>query len=185
MGPGLTLLCLPEPSHPSLTSGCHLMHLVPRSASVGLKSSVSDSLLNLSSLSLLGTFSQHLPSSKSATLCPIFLMIMKSPSFQAPGSHSQSSSCSSFLPLIFKSCLFDILSLLPDLLHSFPPLAWTIPVATQVVTATLPSCLRPVQSKPDPSLLVLSVLTFLALVVLHSQHHLLCCSRNRNSVPCF
>ena len=81
---GCHLMHLVARSASVLTSGCHMMHLVPRSASVGLKSSVSDSLLNLSSLSLLGTFSQHLPSSKSATLCPIFLMIMKSPSFQAP-----------------------------------------------------------------------------------------------------
>lgn len=60
-------------------------------------------------------------------------------------------------------------------------LAWTVAVATQMVDCSSPYCLRPVQSDPDPSLPVLSLLTSLALVILHSQHCLLYCSGNSNS----
>lgn len=162
----------------SLTFNCHLMHLLPRLASLP---GSQESLLPC----LLGPISWHFPNSRSTpTVVPHLTDDNEILSSQAPGSKSLISDALPDSHLLFKSCPRDIPCLVPGLVSSSSLPAGLLHWLPRWCPAPLPSHLRPVQSDPDLSLPVLSPYLS-ALLALHSQRHLLCCSRNSNSVHCF
>lgn len=116
----------------SLTFNCHLMHLLPRLASLP---GSQESLLPC----LLGPIGRHCPNSRSTPpVVPHLTDDNETSSSQAPGSKSLISDAPPDSHLLFKSYPCDIPCLLPGLVSSSSLPAWTITLAPHVVPCSSP-----------------------------------------------